>query len=330
MNTDTEHFEKQLDCIYKDQKYSVRDNGAVLRHARQGRSIRKQDNRWMFGTPNSQGYLMIASEVVHRIVAFAFHGQPPTPQHIVDHIDTNRKNNRPENLRWLTKLENILNNPITVKRIIFRCGSIETFLLNPSILKDYVNDDPNFGWMKTVTPEEAEISWKRLNSWSTRKKVEAPIKKGVLGEWVFQNNRTINLNEETSNLIASKTQNAVQKNWKTPCEFPFCPQAITGNPIIAYANNLKIGEVFSRNQYSNAIIINFALSIDKSRLWIICKSTADSAMKPWTLAQVHFEDKLFIHSGLGSFFKQEGVDKQFTLVQGFEWYGGDTYDDLVS
>ena len=41
----------------------------------------------------------IASERVHRIVATVFHGDSPTSEHVVDHIDTNKRNNRPENLR---------------------------------------------------------------------------------------------------------------------------------------------------------------------------------------------------------------------------------------
>jgi len=32
----------------------------------------------------------------------AFHGAPPTNDHFVDHIDTNKQNNRPANLRWVT------------------------------------------------------------------------------------------------------------------------------------------------------------------------------------------------------------------------------------
>lgn len=118
-------FGREAECIYKNERYSVRDNGAVLRHPRNNKPIRKYDNRWTFGKPNNNGYMLIASEVIHRIVAYAFLGEPPTIQHIVDHLDTNRQNNRPENLRWLTKLENILNNPITLKKIIFHRGSIE-------------------------------------------------------------------------------------------------------------------------------------------------------------------------------------------------------------
>lgn len=39
------------ECSYKGEHYSVRDNGAVLRHAREGKRIRKDDNTWTFGKP---------------------------------------------------------------------------------------------------------------------------------------------------------------------------------------------------------------------------------------------------------------------------------------
>ncbi|MBD8489191.1 HNH endonuclease [Echinicola sp. CAU 1574] len=60
-----------------------------------------------------------SSETVHRIVVTAFHGVQPSESHVIDHIDTNKRNNRLENLRWVTRLENILLNPITLSRIIF-------------------------------------------------------------------------------------------------------------------------------------------------------------------------------------------------------------------
>jgi len=105
-------FHREVTCIYNEERYSVRDNGAVLRHSRTGKRLRPADDKWTFGKPNSQnGYMQIGSDRVHRIVATAFHGKPPTPEHVVDHIDTNRQNNRPENLRWLTRLENALLNP---------------------------------------------------------------------------------------------------------------------------------------------------------------------------------------------------------------------------
>ena len=101
-------YNEVKDCIYKDEHYSVRDNGAVMRHQREGIRVRKDDNVWTFGKPNDKtGYMEIAGQRVHRIVAFAFLGNPPSDQHVVDHIDTNRRNNRPKNLRWLTRLEKV-------------------------------------------------------------------------------------------------------------------------------------------------------------------------------------------------------------------------------
>lgn len=176
-------FEKEIECTYKGEIYSVRDNGAVMRHSRAGKKPRQTDNIWTFGKYNVKtGYAEIAGERVHRIVATAFHGTAPTPQHVVDHIDTNRRNNRPENLRWITKLENILLNPITAKKIELICGSIEEFLKDPSKLRqNYVDQD--FEWMRAVSKEEAAISLDRMLSWAESDK---PSSGGSLGEWIFK------------------------------------------------------------------------------------------------------------------------------------------------
>lgn len=321
-------FKKEVECVYKGEHYSVRDNGEVLRHARKDKRLRKDDNHWTFGKPNKNGYMLLGTEVIHRIVAYAFIGEPPTAQHIVDHIDTNRQNNRPENLRWLTKLENILNNPITVKRIIFRCGSIEAFLEDPSILRKYINEDPNFKWMRTVTPEEAQASWKRLSNWAKKENDSISTKGGSLGEWIFKDNHDYSSVQETSELGTSETPNAMQRKWRTPSEFPCCPPDRTDNPIQAYAENLKIGDIFSCNKYSSSIIADFATSTKGNELWVMCKNSEENSVKPWSLAQVTYENNLFVHTNLGSFFKEDGVKKQFTLAQGLEWTGGNTFDDL--
>ncbi|MDR2911362.1 MAG: HNH endonuclease, partial [Bacteroidales bacterium] len=137
MGVNIDDFKQEIECIYKEEKYSVRDNGVVLRHPRDNGRVRPTDNQWTFGKPNDKtGYMEIASVRVHIIVATAFYGIKPTKEYVVDHIDTNRRNNRVENLRWVTRLENALNNPITRKRIILRCGSIEAFLANPSLLRE--------------------------------------------------------------------------------------------------------------------------------------------------------------------------------------------------
>lgn len=160
-------FMQEKTCMYKGEIYSVRDNGAIMRHCRDGMRMRKLDEMWTFGNPNVHtGYMEFGGERVHRIVATAFHGKAPSDQHVVDHIDTNRRNNRPNNLRWVTKLENILLNEITRKKIELRCGSVEAFLNNPTLLNGYENDDKNFIWMKNVTPEEAKNCLDNLKRWA--------------------------------------------------------------------------------------------------------------------------------------------------------------------
>lgn len=43
---------------------------------------------------------------VHRLVCLAFHGLPPGDDYEVDHINRDKNDSRPENLRWLPWYEN--------------------------------------------------------------------------------------------------------------------------------------------------------------------------------------------------------------------------------
>lgn len=176
-------FDKEVTCTYRGEIYQVRDNGAVFRHARKNQRRRPKDEKWDFGTIDKQkGYLNFASEAVHRIVATAFLGDPPTNKHIVDHIDTNKQNNRPENLRWVTRIENILLNPISLTRVLYLYGSIDNFLSNPSKPVGGTLDQ-NFDWMRTVTKEESENTKTNLLNWAKEGKIP---RGGSLGDWVYQ------------------------------------------------------------------------------------------------------------------------------------------------
>ena len=43
---------------------------------------------------------------------------------------------------------------------------------------------------------------------------------------------------------------------------------------------------------------------------------------------ITYEDGLFVHESRGTFFTLEGAEKEFTLIKGLPWEGGDTFDDL--
>lgn len=338
-------YSEERICIYNNEFYSVRDNGAIMRHCRDGKRKRKDDDVWTFGKVDKRtGYLLIAGERVHRIVAFAFLGEPPTAQHVVDHIDTNRQNNRPENLRWLTRLENVLNNPITKARVEYLCGSIEAFLENPSILRGHENIDSNFSWMKTVSREKARVSLENMLKWA---KERPETKGGEMGDWIFQEKKPSNTpHNETSNIVAynppedketiineeyfktkSLTPNVIQINWSTPSEFPCCPQIMEDNNLEMYKQNLNEGSVFCKNVYYSSLVIDSVLVEGGRKLIVMTKNTDDKAIKPWALAGVILKDNIFYHISMGSFFSENGTKKNFTIAQGKEWTGGDVFDD---
>lgn len=100
------------------------------------------------------------------------------------------------------------------------------------------------------------------------------------------------------------------------------------NAIASHAANLKIKEVFSKNQYSSYNVIDFALSKDNSTLWVVCKIDEGFAIKSYFLTEITLHDNKFVHNSLGSFFGEDGALKRFTLAQGLEWTGGDTFDDF--
>jgi hypothetical protein len=342
MDTYAPDFHREAECSYDGESYAVRDNGSVLRHPQAGKRPRPTDNHWTFGKPNDKtGYMEIAAVRVHRIVATAFHGTPPTPEHVVDHIDTNRRNNRPENLRWLTRLENALLNPVTVKRIELVCGSVEAFLADPSKLRG--NLMQNLSWMRTVTAEEAQACRERMHLWA---KSDKALSGGSLGEWVFKPLPEQPQPADEGNpppsprpyqprfaplglpqVVMALTPGAAQRKWRIPSEFPCCPQSSAEKPLVAYAENLRAGSIFATNHLSETAVVEMAVADDGQSLWVMCEQQRENSVKPWSLAQITYEDGLYVHTSHGTFFAKDGAEKQFCLARGLEWAGGDSIDD---
>lgn len=279
-------FIKEVSVEYRSEIYSVRDNGSIFRHRRNDYRKRPLDKQWTFGTPcERDGYMKICSSAVHRIVATAFHGIQPGPEYVVDHIDTNRRNNRPENLRWVTRLDNILQNPKTLRRIESKWGSVECLLNDP---KPSERTDPlsNRPWMQDHVYEE---------------KVEDKI-------------------------TESLTYLAVQRNWRTPSEFPLCPDEITDYPLFDYINRIVLGSVFSRNKYGVSNVEAFNISRDGSCISIIC--CVMNGIKDWAVAKVTYEDGKFVHESRGSYFEHIGAVKEHCKLIGEPCDGlGESIDD---
>lgn len=302
-----DEYNEVKDCTYKDEHYSVRDNGAIMRHQRDGKPKRKLDDVWTFGTQNvTTRYMDFCGERVHRIVATAFHGEAPSDQYVVDHIDTNRSNNRPENLRWLTKLENTLSNEATRKKVELICGSIEAFLENPQLLWGHESIDKNFKWMRNVTKEEAQNC---LENWSRWAKTVAPDpnykkEEHSVGEWIYNkphdydDNPFMNkvpdgmggyksftplehvlpekiiedeeiLEDDDELWNDSLTPSAVQF-WNIPTKFPCCPAGKKDDGLYTYMENLKEGNVFSSNTSNIYYVIDRDFTPQKDVIAVLC------------------------------------------------------------
>ena len=320
---DANDFSQEKKCIYKGEHYSVRDNGAVFKHQREGKRARPTDNKWTFGKENSANpYLHISGVRVHRIVATAFHGEPPDPKYVVDHIDTNCRNNRPENLRWLSRFENALKNPMTRKKIEYLCGSIEAFFENPSMLND-LQGIPNFKWMRGVTPEEAKNCMLRMSLWA--KSDKKPVKstgvidrKSSFGERVYKplQKWEVGLAGEPG-LELALTPWCAQYMWRADAYFPSCPQDFGTDPIDDYFRNLKVGAVLAYSDhddiYRKHTVLKSKILIEKSSILVM----SERADGKWSIIgiELHEKSKHFIHFILASYSSKGEADKSFCATK---------------
>ena len=84
--------------------YAVSDEGFV-RNLQTGRDVTRTDSKyWFVSLMRPDGFKQ--SRMVHILVAQAFLGPQPTPEHIVSHEDDDPHNCRATNLKWRTGSEN--------------------------------------------------------------------------------------------------------------------------------------------------------------------------------------------------------------------------------
>ena len=92
-------------------EYEISENGDVRRAraggspiAYLGRMLKLNGRRYLHVTLHRDGSGCTFS--VHRLVALAFLGQPPSPRHQAAHLDGNKRRNHYSNLAWKLPVEN--------------------------------------------------------------------------------------------------------------------------------------------------------------------------------------------------------------------------------
>lgn len=305
-------FQKEVEVSYQDEDYLVRDNGSVFRKCRPEKRKRKLDEVWTFGEENAANpYLHISDVRVHRIVATAFHGEPPDQKYVVDHIDTNCRNNRPENLRWLTRLENALKNPATRKKIEYLCGSIEAFLENPSMLND-LQGDPNYKWMRAVTPDEAKNCLTRMSIWANSE----PSGVKSIGSSSYQRNFENRVYKPIQKWEAGLSREpglefaltpwCGQYMWRANTYFPSCPYNFGTDPVFDYHQNLTKGAVLAYGEHPE---LSFKMTVHEARILnerssILVISEGNDGK--WPIVGIEINNKRhFVHFVLGTYLNRD-------------------------
>ena len=161
----------------------------------QGR-IKSKAGRISLGSSREDGYLFTILrlgskpryELVHRLVAASFLGQPPTPEHTqINHKDGNRSNNAVENLEYVTPSENSAHRSANLKGCHPSCKAVlsrayrtnEEWTHHPS----GTNAAKTLGLYKSAVSVCARGLWKQTGGYEFRfSKPEPPAVETLPGE----------------------------------------------------------------------------------------------------------------------------------------------------
>lgn len=314
-----DEYENEKEVEFDGYKYLVRDNGAVYRKHKPGQRKSSGDETWTFGRlEKSSRYLYIGSHAIHRIIAFAFLGASPSDIHVVDHIDMNRSNNHVVNLRWITRLDNVIRHPITRKQIIKAYGSLDEFFENPNAVKKL---DREIDWLRTVSKEEAINSREQLSKWAES---DGYPSKGNLIHRVYGTPTVSAPPTEPTQDIQSLTPLAVQRGWKTPAEFLSCPSVLRPDSLAEYADKLCPGSIFSRDRYKESTVVMAELGA--GLISVLVNFQEENAIKPWAVSKVTLAEGKFIHEAIGTFFELNGAKKAYYQLLNIP-FSGESIDD---
>jgi hypothetical protein len=117
---------------------------------------------------------------------------------------------------------------------------------------------------------------------------------------------------------------AVQRRWKTPTEFPCCPNALGPDPLAEYVRNLRSGAVFSRNRYGESAVE--IVEQGDAFLSVLTASKQENPVKPWAVAKVTIENGKFVHESIRSCFSLDGAKKEYYKLLDIP-FSGESIDD---
>jgi hypothetical protein len=121
------------DVVFEGHTYKASNYGRIeLRSGTITYGSLTADKYMAFNTPSRK------SRRVHNVICTAFHGPKPSPAHVVNHIDFNKSNNKPENLEWVTQRENVQHSlPMKKPTIAYNRKKVAQFTIDNAFIKEY-------------------------------------------------------------------------------------------------------------------------------------------------------------------------------------------------
>ncbi len=204
------------------------------------------------------------------------------------------------------------------KKVEYLCGSIEAFLKNPSMLNE-IRGNPNFKWMRTVTPEEAKNCLERMSIWANteNKPSKSPglsDRKNSFGQRVYKplQEWEVGLDGEPG-LELALTPWCAQYMWRAPAYFPCCPREFGTDPVDDYFQNLKVGAVLAYSDHDDfcpKFTVLEAVVLKKRSSILVMSERADNK---WSIVGIerYERSRHFIHFLLGLYSTKHEADKAF-------------------
>ncbi len=103
------------------------------------------------------------------------------------------------------------------------------------------------------------------------------------------------------------------------------PQNFANDPIKMYFENVQIGYLFASNYIAKPFVFDKAMSLDKKSFVVMAKDIY-GAIKPWVVYSINWNGRNYFHKVFAHFDYLSAL-KDFTILKGKEWTGGDVIDD---
>lgn len=124
------------------------------------------------------------------------------------------------------------------------------------------------------------------------------------------------IEDEVDDTKESLTQSARQRYWRTPTFFPFCPEEVTEDGLFVYLNNLKVGEIFSKNdRYDPYYVVDKGMGEGGKSLVVLSTNRKNDYLS-WALTTITIENNKFVHENTEAKAGKELSERYFKFLIG--------------